>query len=50
MFRTVSTKKEIIRLTKVSIVDKLQRMYENSDYTEKLKEIIPNIGNVTKNG
>ena len=28
---------------KGSIVDKWQRMYENSEHTEKLQEIIPNI-------
>ena len=36
-------KKEIIRLMKGSIVDKWQRMYENSEHTEKLQEIILNI-------
>ena len=41
-------KKEIIRLMKGSIVDKWQRMYENSEHTEKLQEIIPNIENVRK--
>ena len=42
-------KKEILRLMKESIVDKWQRMYENSEHTEKLQEIIPNIENVSKN-
>ena len=41
-------KKEILRLMKGSIVDKWQRMYENSEHTEKLQEIIPNIEDVTK--
>ena len=41
-------KKEMIRLMKGSIVEKWQRMYENSEHTEKLQEIIPNIENVTK--
>ena len=33
---------------KGSIVDKWQRMYENSEHTERLQEIIPNIENVSK--
>ena len=41
-------KKEILRLIKGSIVDKWQRMYENTEHTEKLQEIIPNIEDVTK--
>ena len=36
-------KKEIIRLMKGSIVDKWQRMYKNSEHTETLQKIIPNI-------
>ena len=33
---------------KGSIVDKWQRMYQNSEQTEKLQEIIPHIENVAK--
>ena len=33
---------------KGSIVDKWQRMFEISEHTEKLQEIIPNVENVTK--
>ena len=33
---------------KGSIVDKWQRMYQNSENTEQLQEIIPNLENVSK--
>ena len=47
-FYEEADKKEIIRLMKGSIVDKWQRMFEISEHTEKLQEIIPNVENVTK--
>ena len=47
-FYEEADKKEIISLMKGSIVDKWQRMFEISEHTEKLQEIILNVENVTK--